>query len=979
MSNKKTIDPFYTLISGPLTKFLLLLVMAVFFESFSLRAQIPVTDHISQLNPQAAFLYSAIQSHNTFIIPGQKKSAGQTTQNLTPLSIAENFLAENAGRLGTTYSRLNLQPTLVQNSRGATHITFEKIIDGLRVYDSKIRISIGNAGNISFVSGKYRPSELKRMVSPRLNLQEARTIAENYLDVKLQFPEMNPSELMLFDVVGRGLVPAYRVQISAREPRGDWEVVVDAESGEILVLSNRLVYNQKVNGSGNIWTVDPLTNARTYYGGSFVDNSDADSPALNDQRITVTLNDLSTNETGEYILSGPYVEVTDLENPVDSLPHPLQPDGFNFTRQQQSFEAVMVYYHIDQAFRRLLSLGFTESTLQNLLRFKVDPHGMGGADNSYYSPLGNFCAFGEGGVDDAEDPAVIWHEYAHAIQHTLSIVSFDTPGETFSLLEGDADYWAASYKKRISDFEWQQVFMWDKGIKADGGSTFRTGRRCDLNWHYPEDYLLYDNTHQGGQLWSSALMHIQGELGADITDELFVAGHLYWGSEPGFKEAALAIIQADLDIYGGNHLTQITPWFEFHGLIDQSDYQPDIKHKPHPDSENLTGPYQITCQVIPARAAIDTSATWLVWCINANPFDSLKLTESSPNIYSVLIPGTIIPAKVTYYLSVSDQLGYTTHAPGAAMDSVYSFFTGPDTTPPSIEHRLLTDQLADFWPVSVQCLADDNLGVDRVWVEYFINDPGTLMTFDLDPVNDGVYLGTFPEVPPGPIAGDSVFYQIIAIDSSMNRNEIRFPGEAYHRFALYQIPHPPQNIHIVSNVGRVELAWEKYPTDSLSGYFIYRGQDGKTFTLYDSTRQMAFIDTAVTMGSRYFYFLTARINRWESLASDTIDVYVEEVVTISGMPLAPEKFRLGNNYPNPFNPFTHIEYDLPEPANVRLEIYSLLGQRVNTVVQTEQMPGYYRVQWDGTNLRGDAVPSGIYFCRLQAGDFQAVRKMVLVR
>ncbi len=92
----------------------------------------------------------------------------------------------------------------------------------------------------------------------------------------------------------------------------------------------------------------------------------------------------------------------------------------------------------------------------------------------------------------------------------------------------------------------------------------------------------------------------------------------------------------------------------------------------------------------------------------------------------------------------------------------------------------------------------------------------------------------------------------------------------------------------------------------------------------------------------------------------------------------PEEYSLSQNYPNPFNPTTLIRYALPAVSNqlsaVTLEVYNILGQKVATLVDQEQKPGYYDIGWDASSLS-----SGIYFYRLNAGEFSQTRKMLLLR
>lgn len=86
-----------------------------------------------------------------------------------------------------------------------------------------------------------------------------------------------------------------------------------------------------------------------------------------------------------------------------------------------------------------------------------------------------------------------------------------------------------------------------------------------------------------------------------------------------------------------------------------------------------------------------------------------------------------------------------------------------------------------------------------------------------------------------------------------------------------------------------------------------------------------------------------------------------------------------NNYPNPFNPDTRINYILNTPSEVSLKIYNVNGEEIITLVSGHQQPGAKTVHWDGRDNQGRMMPSGIYICRLQAGDFVIARKMSLVK
>jgi hypothetical protein len=93
----------------------------------------------------------------------------------------------------------------------------------------------------------------------------------------------------------------------------------------------------------------------------------------------------------------------------------------------------------------------------------------------------------------------------------------------------------------------------------------------------------------------------------------------------------------------------------------------------------------------------------------------------------------------------------------------------------------------------------------------------------------------------------------------------------------------------------------------------------------------------------------------------------------------PQKLILKPNYPNPFNSFTTIRYDLPRSGFVTLEIYNFLGQKLRTLVAEDQKQGEYQINWDGHDEWGNLLPSGIYLSQLRADHQIFVRKIALIK
>jgi len=141
--------------------------------------------------------------------------------------------------------------------------------------------------------------------------------------------------------------------------------------------------------------------------------------------------------------------------------------------------------------------------------------------------------------------------------------------------------------------------------------------------------------------------------------------------------------------------------------------------------------------------------------------------------------------------------------------------------------------------------------------------------------------------------------------------------------------------------------------------------------------------TSLELGALYYIAIRSVDAQGNVSVLSNLDSAVAKFSIIAGIDDdpggLPETYALAQNYPNPFNPSTMIEYALPEPANVVLEVYNINGQVVRTLVDEPQQPGYHEVEWDGRTSGGSIAATGVYFYRLNAGDFNDSKKMMLVK
>ena len=95
--------------------------------------------------------------------------------------------------------------------------------------------------------------------------------------------------------------------------------------------------------------------------------------------------------------------------------------------------------------------------------------------------------------------------------------------------------------------------------------------------------------------------------------------------------------------------------------------------------------------------------------------------------------------------------------------------------------------------------------------------------------------------------------------------------------------------------------------------------------------------------------------------------------------LIPDEFALHQNFPNPFNPTTNIQYDLPNEEFVNIVIFDVMGRNIRSLINEKKSAGYHRIQWDAKNDFGEPVSAGMYIYIIRAGENRAVKKMVLLK
>ena len=189
------------------------------------------------------------------------------------------------------------------------------------------------------------------------------------------------------------------------------------------------------------------------------------------------------------------------------------------------------------------------------------------------------------------------------------------------------------------------------------------------------------------------------------------------------------------------------------------------------------------------------------------------------------------------------------------------------------------------------------------------------------------------------------------------------------------------------------LSWEESVdlsgSDSLT-YFISINSEnlyGDTIETVNTSLEISyqnfidlFFDIEIS-NSLFYWNVNAGINDTGVVSLNGPFMFTVEVsdLILDNKMVIPSEFKLHQNYPNPFNPTTQIKYDLPKDVVVNISIYDLMGKNIKSLVNIVQPKGYRSLRWDGTNNYGEVVSAGMYIYVIQAGEFRATKKMIILK
>jgi zinc metalloprotease ZmpB len=304
--------------------------------------------------------------------------------------------------------------------------------------------------------------------------------------------------------------------------------------------------SSSTTGEGRLFVPNAIVALRD---DTVTDRKDADYPALRPAYSVETL----THLDGSGYLRGDFADVR------GSGGRAAEADlSFLYGRDDDRFEQTMAYYAVTEAQTYIQGLGFDDIQSDGIT-VKVDQYGV---DNSYFDSTKDLIRLGKGGVDDAEDLEVVWHEYGHAIQ-AAQVDGYGSSTDADAIGEGFGDYWAATMSEPVSGgFGVPCIAEWDS-ISYTPERPFCL-RRVDL------DLTVEDRTgriHHDGQIWSRALWDIHSALGRTTADTVILTAQYDFNPGTTFRDAALNTVDAARRLLGRHAESVVRRAFEDRGIL----------------------------------------------------------------------------------------------------------------------------------------------------------------------------------------------------------------------------------------------------------------------------------------------------------------------------------------------------------------------------------------------------------------------------
>jgi hypothetical protein len=452
---------------------------------------------------------------------------------------------------------VDLQPDFERHSQAASHYSYTLHYKQVQLLHACLKLHTDRNGRVISVKVEHPDLRAFDRYNPETELANwkkinIRNFAESHWQTARKINQYS------FQLTVMNTQPTMVVELNAWDNHTDSTVVLDKQGNVLFAFDQTRHARIDTLAAVRVFYPDPLTTLNQVYGGTYIDQGDANAAWFGAAYHDTSIRTVFDNLNNTFYLENELVKIEDIESPNAAVATSMSP-SFLFNRNQSGFEEVNTLFHITAFHDHIASLGY--DTLMKL-QVLVDAHAQFGADNSVFNRNGGNpnILFGDGGVDDAEDADVIVHEYCHGISWSANNNSSFT-FERAGLDEGLADYFATSYSRSRNAFGWERMFSWD------GHNEFWIGRTANTTLNYPNTAA---NFYATGEIWNAAMSAIWTDLGAIVTDKLMLESLHFFTNSTTLPEAAFYVLQADTILFGGMHTAVICDKFKQKNIFDHN-------------------------------------------------------------------------------------------------------------------------------------------------------------------------------------------------------------------------------------------------------------------------------------------------------------------------------------------------------------------------------------------------------------------------
>ncbi len=978
---------------------------------------------------------------------------GFTQVNETTADGAAMAFVENYGEMiGVSADDIRVES--VNWLRDRVYVHLRQYYGSIPLWGGDLNLIIHPTARVSFVRNDLVPG-IDAVPPAVISEDAAVSVAINYvkpLDEPRRIDRLGLYVYPLWTEDSYEIRVAWVTRILCSNPRGLFQITVDASSGAVLSATNEL---RTVEVSGN------LTGMYHY---QFKDDP-LEIAYWPDALVTVDTYEIYTDDTGDWeddiSASAPFTYNTrhygrycDVDNGAGSdvsytTNFTSSPYNFGWSLSTSTEDEMNLYYHVNRIHthvRDTLGFGGMNYRMPCLVN---DPST---ADNAYYDGSGiNFGAGETTFYDLSLFCDIVYHEYTHGVTHHIyPYGSLPYDGQSGALDEGFSDYFPCS--------------MTDSPLMGDGG-LYRSGteymRRCNTSRSYPDDWV--GEVHADAQIVDAAWWEIRDELGRDYTDSLVHLTRFTFAED--FEEffwATLATDDDDADIYNGTpNARLIYDSYGAHGI--GPGYNLIVEHDPLPNTEVTTGNYSVRATFI-ATLGIEEDSARVYYRTDGGSWTSVDLSEVF-GVYRANIPAQPLGTSVDYYIYCVDNGGYPICSPSDAPSVWHSFDVIEDTVAPTIFATPVTNWFEYAWPPQLTATVTDEHGIASVEIHGRIGTEDLLPTSMVESDTPNVWHGGLPGIPLG---NDTVQYWIEATDVALSPHTSVFPATG--SFFAVVLPGYNENMEVSGRGLRIYVIrsgyvnqWNTitlnnpYSSGSLcyaftdASYGEYGDQasgalstpelrigDPATLTFWHRMRAEdhssypsyawdgGIVEVSTDGGVTWiqvepspgynkqimdnpaspFDEDTPCYSGEISWRQETLDMapfapramvrfqfgsdahvtdegwFIDDVQLVTVFPNVeedidrPDMLSIKNVHPNPFNSDVVIEYSLPKGTHAKIDIYDLSGRMIREFNLSENVGS---IIWDGDDISGAELPSGLYFARIQSAESSDVARMILLK